>query len=497
MSIRSVKKILCLAVAILIALISSYAHAGWVDDWIQQKTESSPGYFEGQKRGYYYGGSFSARWANTSTDYLFSIQAPKVKFGCGGIDIFGGGFSYLNVDYLVQKIQSMIQAAPAIAFDIALQTLAEQISISSKDFQNIIDRLNQLNFNECQASKAMVVSLMKPMMGNKMPGEYQNAVSDFLQSSGVKGFWNEITKEEKTNNNNPPSADYSDMTKDCPQDIKDIFATAGSVLDNIGNKLGMNTDYIKLIRGLFGDIIIAKDSNNLLVASYQPPCKQNSDKTLDAVKNGDIYMMDSSGNCSKITDTNADLTQWAQNMMDNIVNAMKNSTALTADQENFLKASPLSTGLVLKYAVSTSQESSIIAQMSEITGIAYAYSLLADFYDRVSYIHNKLKEFISKMGNQEASGTVDSTNFFTSGSSTPTYQCRISYTGAPDSIDMFQQNVIRSMNALRKDYANKLKEVGTIYEYISTMEKFDAFSMKEISYTFGTSVANRVASGLM
>ena len=35
--------------------------AGWVDDWLQQKTETSPGYFEGQKRGYFTGGSFSAR----------------------------------------------------------------------------------------------------------------------------------------------------------------------------------------------------------------------------------------------------------------------------------------------------------------------------------------------------------------------------------------------------------------------------------------------------
>ena len=481
---------LSLIIVVLMAFQSVAVHAGWVDDWLTQKAETSPGYFEGQKRGYYYGGSFSARWSNSSSDYLISTQAPKVKLGCGGIDIFGGGFSYLNFDYLVQKIQNMIQAAPAIAFDIALQTLAEQISTSSKDFTNIIDRLNQLNFDECKAAKAAVVKLMEPAMGDKMPGEYQNAVSDFLQSSGAKDFWNEITKEEKTNSYNPPSADYSDMTKDCPQDIKDIFATTGSVLDNVGNKLGMNADYIKLIRGLFGDIMISKTADNLLVASYTPPCKENSGKTLDAIKNGDVYMMDSSGACTKITDTNADLTQWAQTMMSGIADAMKNDKTLTAEQENFLKTSPLSTGLVLKYAVSTSQESSIIAEMSEITGIAYAYNMLADFYDRVLYIHNKLSEFRSKMANQEAGGAGKDSSGGT------TYFCQISYTGAPEAIKIFKENVIRSMNALRKDYANKLKEVSTIYEYVATMQEFDAFSMQKISYTFGTSVANRIASGL-
>ena len=484
---------LSIVVALIVALQMTFqcvAHAGWVDDWLQQKAETSPGYFEGQKRGYYYGGSFSARWANTSTDYLVSIQAPKLKLGCGGIDIFGGGFSYLNTDYLVQKLQNMIQAAPAIAFDIALQTLAEQIATSMKDFENIIDRLNQLNFDECKAARAVVAKIMKPAMGDKLPGEYQNAVGDFLQSSGVKGFWNEVTKEERSNNMNPPSADYTDMTKDCPQDIKDIFATTGSVLENIRAKLGMNTSYVNLIRGLFGDINISKDSNNLLVAAYVPPCKQNSGKTLDAIDTGDVYQMDTSWNCSKITDTNANLRIWAKNMMDDIVSKMKNEQALTTDQVNFLQASPLSTGLVLKYAITTSQEDVVTAEMADVTGVAYAYNLLMDFYDRVMYIYNKLKEFRSKMGNQETTGAND-------GSGSATYQCKVSFTGAPDAIEIFGKGVIRSMDALRKDYVNKLKEISTIYQYVATMQRFDSFAGKEISYTFGTSVANRVASGLM
>ena len=69
--------------------------AGWVDDWIDQKVETSPGYFEGQKRGYYTGGGFSARW-NLQNDYLWSVTPPRLKTGCGGIDAFMGGFSFLD-----------------------------------------------------------------------------------------------------------------------------------------------------------------------------------------------------------------------------------------------------------------------------------------------------------------------------------------------------------------------------------------------------------------
>lgn len=61
-------------------LRSNRVFAGFVDDWLQQKSETSGGYFEGQKRGYLTGGSFSARW-QTGSDYLLSLQTPKLKFG--------------------------------------------------------------------------------------------------------------------------------------------------------------------------------------------------------------------------------------------------------------------------------------------------------------------------------------------------------------------------------------------------------------------------------
>jgi len=87
-------------------------NANWLDDWYNNVMTSSSGvnYFEGQKRGYATFGSFSLRLP-TRTDYLFSIEKPYLRIGCGGIDLFMGSFSFLNVDYLVQKIQRMMQVA--------------------------------------------------------------------------------------------------------------------------------------------------------------------------------------------------------------------------------------------------------------------------------------------------------------------------------------------------------------------------------------------------
>src|SRR3546814_2288377 len=82
----------------------------------------SPGSFEDQTRGYLTAGGMSGR-VDVHNDYLMSLSLPKVKAGCGGIDMFLGGMSFLDPDYLVQKLESILQAAPAVAFQYLLETL--------------------------------------------------------------------------------------------------------------------------------------------------------------------------------------------------------------------------------------------------------------------------------------------------------------------------------------------------------------------------------------
>ena len=131
LSKRMLKFFSILLIAALV--IPGTARAGWVDDWLAQNTSNPPDYFAGQKRGYYSGGSFSARWPNNAT-YPVTVEPPRIRSGCGGIDIFLGGFSFLNFEYLVQKLQRILMSGGAVAFDLALKTLFEPCSTSIKSF---------------------------------------------------------------------------------------------------------------------------------------------------------------------------------------------------------------------------------------------------------------------------------------------------------------------------------------------------------------------------
>lgn len=80
----------------------------WAESWFDNVTYTSPGSFEDQTRGYITAGGMSGR-VDVHNDYLMSVTLPKVRAGCGGIDMFLGGMSFLDPDYLVQKLESILR----------------------------------------------------------------------------------------------------------------------------------------------------------------------------------------------------------------------------------------------------------------------------------------------------------------------------------------------------------------------------------------------------
>ena len=468
-----------IAIILIIAFTSSICYAGWVDDWLQQKTVSSPDYLQGQKRGYFTAGSFSARWYQ-GQDYLFSIAKPKFKAGCGGIDAFLGGFSFLNFDYLVQKLQRMLQSAPAIAFDIALQTLCEQCANSLKGFENIIDKLNNLQLDDCKASKALVATIADPLTGNHLPAEYQSALADFWQSSGIKDLWSDVSKVTKSNND-LPTGDLSGMFAGCPADVKALFANTGSVLDHIGSRFSVTQSYIDLMRGFVGDVVLQNNGSNAYYATYTPPCDYNKDKDVDNFLEGNVQAKSSAGTCYQITDTNRNLVQWVSGMMATISTKMKTRVALTSQEEGFVKTIPLPLKLIMKYSIQTRQESVMSGLMSDVVARAYAFAMMSDLYYKASAVMEKAYSL--------------STYQKSAADTQPEYSCKINLTGAPEKIEDFYKELHRRHVALKNAYTAYAAEINAVQGLVARMESFNDEAYRILSDKFSPSLAKRAIGG--
>lgn len=464
-----------------ITILSSYA-AGWVDDWITQHTETAPGYYEGQKRGYWTAGSFNARWQK-GYDHLFTIMPTKVNTGTCGIDIMLGGFSFLNEEQIVQKLQNILQAAPAAAFDISLKTLCSQCASTIKELEAISSRLNALQSYDCKASQALVATIAKPFTesggrNEAMLGEIQ---ADYVQSTGLYDLYKEVKDLTKANDNEP-IVDIKQAMQGCPQDVKDVFGTGGSFIDNMAAKIGFNSaEYTDLIRGFIGDINIQANTDAYKV-SYIPPCNENKGASLDNFLDGRVFARDDAGNCYQITDTNKDLVNWIQNRLAAIAANLKGKTILSADDEKFINSMPLPLLMIIKSGIGTQQETHYLSTVSEVTAKAYAYRMLIDLYNEAYHILEKGSSLLSAQNNAAAGNK--------------SHTCRLEMVDdAILQIPEMQGKLVEMMKGIRSDYAAAATEVNELFSLMRNYETYDEQSRQYLVETFGPAIASRVMKG--
>ena len=111
--------------------------------------------YQGQSAGYYSLGSVWARFPQKSV-YPANIQLPKVRAGCGGIDIFSGSFSFINMSEFVANLKAIANNAIGFAFKLAIDSISPQIGGVMDQLQDIANKVNQFNMQSCEAAAAAV-----------------------------------------------------------------------------------------------------------------------------------------------------------------------------------------------------------------------------------------------------------------------------------------------------------------------------------------------------
>jgi len=114
-----------------------------------------PGVYQDQTAGFYSGGSIVARNAVRNAQ-LGTVQMPGFRAGCGGIDLWGGGFSHIRSEQLVEMARNIGSATASYAFMLAVQTVSPQIYNIMNELQNLANLVNQTNINSCEAGATLL-----------------------------------------------------------------------------------------------------------------------------------------------------------------------------------------------------------------------------------------------------------------------------------------------------------------------------------------------------
>ena len=408
-----IKKLILLSLAFFLASVTACPADGWVDDWINQAVVTGPDNFATQKRNYASMGGMSARWP-VGNDPLVSVSKPRFKAGCGGIDAYLGGFSFLEFDYLVQKLQRIMgPAAAAFAFDIALNTLCEPCSKSMKSLEAITDRLNQLQLDDCKAAKAVVTTALSPF--SKTVGEQQAlALADFEQSSGIKDLWHALRESATGKTISDAAAEESlsssDLVAGCPSPLKEAFFTEaggtypGTLLGNLSVLRGYPQTHVDLMRGIIGDVKIEDNRPG----PYIKPCADNADMDIiNSIYDGSIRFKNSSLACTPASSAGITVDgisynnyrEYVHQMLENIVTRLTNKEQITDAEVNFIRSIPayIYTGArvyVLRMNIDADPQE-FADQYTDIAGKYYIYAMFRDYHKYIKDIIEYAKDIMA------------------------------------------------------------------------------------------------------
>lgn len=381
-------------------MVPTLCSADWVDDWFDSATYSGSSSFSTQNRKFISGGSISVR-SQVKTDYPITISMPKLNVGCGGIDGFMGGFAFLDADYLVDKAQRMMQAAPYIAVDMALKSMSKEFSDTLKAAEDMVNSLNGIQLNECQSMKPLVAATLE-----NNPEGMKNALGEMVNAKQIKEsgarLWQEASEKVKDNNDKAPASLQSEI-EGCPADVREVFGP-GSVIKKIAAKSNM-TAHADLLRGYFGDVIITT-AGNFYTAKPVSACSENRDNHEGFLHGTSYVKSESTLACTQSVGDSVYETIYEK--IDALASKIENNQLLTDADRNFASQGtylPIFKMLQVAHDQGTLNETKLM--ITDITAASYARRVADDFYKSAYEILKKASDLASNPTQQDNSKTCN------------------------------------------------------------------------------------------
>ena len=452
--------------------IGATAHAqSWAESWFDNVTFTSPGSFQDQTRGYVTAGGMSGR-VDVHNDYLMSLTLPKVKAGCGGIDMFLGGMSFLDPDYLVQKLETILQAAPAVAFQYLLETLDEKMGNILSKMEATTNYLNSIQVNDCRLANRLV-QIAKG--DDNMSGVIEEMTGYKSVKAGfAKSYQN--SREKIQANANNPTEDLKDALANCPPEVTDIFRT-GSLLAHAASRVGAG-DWAGVMRARVGDVYMRWDANDRVpLFSAIPACPRQDSESADDFLTGRVQrralnIPATAADCS--ADTGRGALELARNRMEAIAGKIRTRAALSAEEKQFVaNVRTLPVYRMLEWGVREGVPDSVIGDTDELVALTLAYQMLNDLSRSIDYA----------VGNAERGATSAGA---ADGASANICQTRILTKGIEQLRDL-REEVLRQRAQMRQSYLAALGTANLSVTYAGMLRTRD----RDARETAGTAVARK------
>lgn len=125
------------------------------DDQSVMHNVTVPQVVHGQQAGYYTGGSLVARTPSKQLSPVH-VELPHYSAGCGGIDIYTGGLSFVNGGEYGEMLKNIASGSTGFAVELALASISPKTENIVAKVKYAADMINRHNINSCEMSSLLV-----------------------------------------------------------------------------------------------------------------------------------------------------------------------------------------------------------------------------------------------------------------------------------------------------------------------------------------------------
>jgi len=138
-------------------LLSSAASAGIMADLnsMFMSNSTAPGTFTARDRVGIHAGGYSMRTPIHNVNVV-AFDPPRLNAGCGGVDLYGGSFSFINGAELIAIFRSVASNAAGLAFKAAIKVISPSLDSLMTEFQTMLQNMNNLAKNSCSLAHLIV-----------------------------------------------------------------------------------------------------------------------------------------------------------------------------------------------------------------------------------------------------------------------------------------------------------------------------------------------------
>jgi conjugative transfer pilus assembly protein TraH len=345
-----IKKVKSIFFLLLLIFCGSNSYADSIGDDLKDffesigfTTEKEPKVYRNQEMGGYDGGEYAMIGGTDKKWKLAEINLPEYKYSCGKIDLYAGGFSFINSDQLIAMYKDILNNAKVYAFHLALESATPEISNVLKHVHEVADKINKFNINSCEMAASLVDSTWEKITET---GEHN------CEAAGSERHFSDAAEaKEKCGSGDEAAKIQEEAKKD--ERYKNMVVLNTNLLWHAlmqNQDLKNNKDKAELIMSLVGTTVYSSSDNKESKAQVFPSLLANSNlwRAIFSGGRSRAYQCNDFTDCLRVDPEGQiyilyDDSQLGQvsKMVNQIANTILAKASLTEEEKSFLQANEI------------------------------------------------------------------------------------------------------------------------------------------------------------